>query len=286
MCIAMSWVIIANTYANIISPDIAKLEHGQGLVVDLTGETAVEYHQGDFFNDKDDFSMAATNFNENEASFTLNKIEAMTDDLNRTLYVMNLFDDMKHRKALMRNTNNLFYFKQVHSSMYYDEKEKAWYEYRIKQDEKPKLETYPFLIPSSPCINGEDSSGGSISSTYQVQVSLSDAISGELSFAVSPLTLTANLGFTVGTSFQFSGGYTCLVKKGEYAQLFIEPFTVEVPESKRRRVAYKRLKGVVATQGEFEEFEKFRLIAKHKPNHYCLVTKDPSELKCAHKIGG
>lgn len=282
----MSWVIIANTYANIISADKAKFEHGQGLVVDLTGSKTAEYQQVDFFDEKDDFLVAATDYKKNEAFFTADKIEATADDRNETLYVLNLFDDMKYRRALMRNTNNLFYFKQTHSSMYYDEKEKAWYEFRIKQDDKPKLETYPLLIPSSPCINGQDSSGGSISSTYQVQVSLSDAISGELSFAVSPLTLTANLGFTVGTSFQFSGGYTCLVKKGEYAQLFIEPFTVEVPKSKRRRVAYKRLKGIVATQKEFEEFEKFKLIAKHKPNHYCLVTKDPSELKCDHKIGG
>lgn len=216
------------------------------------------------------------------------KVERNDYSQDQTLYIMKRESDMEipTRGELMKNKQNVFYFKDTQSSVYYDHEDKDWFEYSLKKEEPATVHAFPDLIPISPCIDSSEGDGGYVSQKYEVGLTITGTLGPQLSYNISPITIGANIGLAVAPSFSFSGSYECDVAKGQYGQMFIEPFYVDLPSGGRRKVAYRKFRGIVANGESYESFSRFKMIAKHKPNHYCLVDTDPGNLQCGDKIGG
>ncbi|KAK6457901.1 uncharacterized protein RJT20DRAFT_27460 [Scheffersomyces xylosifermentans] len=220
----------------------------------------------------------------------ISTIERDDDDV--VVYILNKKEDMGNPKykKFTENKKSVFYFKETKSSVYYDESQGDWYELQAKerQTSTPKLETYPELLPVSSCLDSSYGSGGSISVSYSLTLTMSNSLAIGGSFNIHALTLaiSAAIGTKVAGSFTASSTYTCLVGKGEYGQLLIEPFVVEIPEMARSKTWYKFLKGFVTSGQKADEMRSFKMIAFHKPNHYCMIDTDTKNLQCAAQLGG
>lgn len=208
-------------------------------------------------------------------------------DDSSTLYVMNSIGQMqrKDRGNLLKNHNNKFYFKNEKLNMYYDYKDNDWYTVEFEAQER-SIKSAPFYIPVSACIDSGYGDGGSIENSYEATVTFTNSLEAATSYNYSNILLGANLGVEVGNSFSYSGSYSCSVSKGEYSQLMIKPFYVDVPKSTRRRAIYDKSEGMVIDGKHKEEVDTFKMIISQKPNHYCMTDTNPSNLKCADVIAG
>ncbi|CUM64491.1 uncharacterized protein PRCAT00002096001 [Priceomyces carsonii] len=257
-----------------------------GSIVDLT--------QNAIYSDVDSSTFAYLTGYDMDNNYETLALEAFGININNkegsTLYIINNEDDMKDpRKGdLMYDTKNVFLFKSSRVSLYYNETDASWYSFKLKDKltSPVKPQTFSDLIPVTACLSSKDGDGGSVSITYEVDIQASDYLAGSGTFApsMSPLSLSGTLGVTVGPTFSYIGSYTCNIDAGEYGQLFIEPFYVEVPESSRIQVAYEKHKGVVLKGKKYEEFNKFKVLVKNKPNHYCVSGKTKDDLQCSGDI--
>lgn len=184
---------------------------------------------------------------------------------------------------------DVVFFKATQSCVYYDFEKLDWFEYKLANTRQgsaglPRAVASQALIPVTACISSVHGNGGSISREYAVLLSVTEAVSGTLGIKISALVFRAILSTGVGPRFSYSGSFSCTVGAGEYAQLFIEPFYIQVPESNRRRVMWDRLRGLVPRGDVWEEFERFNLIAQHRPNHVCVVERLVEKLQCDHLV--
>lgn len=209
------------------------------------------------------------------------------EDDEETLYKMNYLSDMDKpgRADLMNNKKNSFYFMKEKKTIYYDHEREDWYLLELNTNSYTGAFALP-EIPVSACMDSSYGSGGSISRGYEISFSIDNSLTASGSYNISNIILGANLGISVGTSFTYSGSFDCSVGPGEMGQMFIQPFSYEVPAGRRRTVAYKKFRGIVAKGAAYEEIAKFKRIAFAKPNHSCRVVTEPSTLQCSAIVGG
>lgn len=256
-----------------------------GMVIDMSNENICMYSSEEFERKRiiDPVCKVDTNVFQvmQNADISPSVVERNDFSRHHTLYILNDEEEMRapSKGDLMNSKFNVFYFRNSKNSLYYDDDKETWFQISLKENQKAEVKSFPELIPISPCLDSSEGDGGYITQEYDVQVSVTGSLGFELSLNLSPITLGATLGVSVGNSFTYSGIFECDASKGEYAQMFIEPFFVEVPEGTRRLVVYRRYKGIVVGDDR-EDFHRYKLIAQHQPNHVCLIGKDPSDLKC------
>lgn len=193
--------------------------------------------------------------------------------------------DMDSHPELMDDTNNVIHFEDSNSSVYFDKDEDTWFEYLMLEPvkETPQLQSFPYMIPVSACLDSRHGSGATISRGYSVGLNIKNSLSAGSTFSfminVTSVAIGANLGVSVGTSFTYLGSMLCTIPAGHVGQMMIQPFYIEVPPSLKRRVLYKKLQGWL--QGpDLDYFQSFKQVAVHKPHHVCMVDTDPSMLLC------
>ncbi|CAK7891079.1 hypothetical protein CAAN1_01S01882 [[Candida] anglica] len=199
-----------------------------------------------------------------------------------TLYKFNSKSQLKTKPSLLKDLNSVFQFKEENSVISYDYKEKSWYEYEF--DDRAVLEVFPDLVPVTMCFDSfNGTGGGSIQQSYSFSMTFTNKVYSAIKFNVSDLTISAALGFELASSVSFTGSYSCDISNGQYGQMFIEPFYVDVPEGTRQKVYYKD--GIVKYDQVQEKTPSFKILSTSNPNHYCIVDTTPTTLQCDKTIG-
>lgn len=211
------------------------------------------------------------------------RVESTNND-NDKLYVLDKKEDINKYESstLLEDKENILHFKETNTSMYYDKKEETWFEVAFDENERLEVHSYEDLIPVSPCVESILGNQSSISYSYNIDLSVEDALAGELQVQLRrlPFMITPNIEYSVTPAVTFSGVFSCTIPQGYYGQLLIRPSYVLLPSGWRKRVLYQPLKGFVATDNKYEEFKRFKLISKKKADHVCFVDTDPTKLQC------
>ncbi|ODV80372.1 uncharacterized protein CANTADRAFT_28865, partial [Suhomyces tanzawaensis NRRL Y-17324] len=201
------------------------------------------------------------------------------------LFTLQSEEDLKDPKMaqLLQNNKNTFFFLTTNTTLYFDEDDHEWYTRKFDEGNSTiELQRVKELIPVSSCMYTSNYGSATIQKEYSAQISLAD--SGTASIGFLNLTFYHDFGLaaTIETlsSFTFTDTLSCTVGQGTYAQMFIEPLYVEVPDYTRMRVKFRRGKGIVVS-GSPERRPGFSTLVAVQPNHVCKYSRSPFDLKCA-----
>lgn len=204
-----------------------------------------------------------------------------------TVYILSSYMDiiLPKNKDLMKDNNNILYFKMIDSIVYYDRKNSEWQEMKFANftPESIVIKKYKELIPVTYCLDSITGSGGTISSSYQITILVTDEYYNTIEASLA-LTLSAVLGVSVNPTLSYSSSYSCSIDKGQVGRLYIEPYYVDIPSLVVRKVSYSSDSGIIGLDNDFEEVDGLKLLTKYKPNHYCVLEFDSDKLDCDNPI--
>lgn len=189
-------------------------------------------------------------------------------------------------KNLTKNINNYFFIKKTQTLFYYDKDEKSWYQLKKIDTSIKHLDPEPLkeLVPVSQCIDNKHGIGGAIHRQYTV--TLQTTIKGSVGIALSIYYFDTGLSTMskASPSVTFTNLIICNSQKGEYTQMFIEPFIVNLPNTLRQKILFIKQQGFTIHKGKKNEIlSKIRLIANKIPTHICMNHKNMNELQCDFK---
>lgn len=183
-------------------------------------------------------------------------------------------------KRLIKNKRNTFVTRDRLIIIYYEKEHKSWY----MQQYDPKLFSQSLLLGKkvalSSCMNAIHGRTGYVSSMYKASIHLDGSIQLPSDF-INPSNHNVILALSgqvqSGGSFKISGTVTCNFDTGYFAQPYMYPLYIQIPEGNRIRVKHHSSKGIV-TKGEWEKTPSFSRLAAAAPLVECHV--DNSSLVC------
>lgn len=209
-------------------------------------------------------------------------VESQDKKSKSNIYIFNNANELldSDNGDLMKYKKNILYFTNTKASVYYDEEDESWCEFK-PDDPNDSISIRPLknMIPVTPCMDITLGSGGSILRDYSISTSITHTLTGLLG-AFPLVATTVSFGISVGKTASYTGSFSCDVPRGKTGQLFIRPFIFDMPDSTKRQVVFEKLKGVTSKSDKFEEYRKLKLIASVQPNHICIVEDIPKMVQC------
>lgn len=158
----------------------------------------------------------------------------------------------------MSNKNHIVTFQNSSSYIKYDTLLKGWAFQQF--DGKPQKESR-LRRPASWRFDTSDGDGGSVTLSYDLRLTAKEAFG--LSTEISG-SILSGLELALSEKVTFKGAYSCDVKKGDFAQLYIRPVYYVIPPGRRSKVtcSKNRTHSVLEFVGEEEStpsFEQFWL---------------------------
>lgn len=251
-----------------------------GMIIDMRNPVITYHKEQDLEYLLGNMGFASSHDNLSSLFDTL--VESQDKKPKSNIYIFNSASELldSDNGDLMKYKKNILYFANTKASIYYDEDDESWCEFR-PDDPNDSISIRPLknLIPVTPCMDGTRGSGGSILRDYSISTAITHTLTGLLG-AYPLVATTVSFGISVGKTASYTGSFSCDVPGGKTGQLFIRPFIFDMPDSTKRQVIFDKFKGLTSKSDKFEEYRKLKLIANVQPNHICIVEDVPKIVQC------
>lgn len=182
------------------------------------------------------------------------------------------FEDKAFVK-LMKKKHNTFVTHDKLTIVFYDKKNKAWVLQVYDPGLVPKSLSRGEKIALSKCINSKSGNSGAVSAIFRGSFDVgtnTQTPTDLLNPANNNVLLSLAGKVQIGSTAKVSGSITCLFDKGHYAQPYMYPFFIQIPEGRRVNISYKKNKGIMIT-GVWAKTQPYSKLALVSPLLECEI---------------
>ncbi|SGZ57025.1 CIC11C00000003780 [Sungouiella intermedia] len=182
---------------------------------------------------------------------------------------------LRDSDRFFKSKDNIIKLEDTNEVIYYDEGSQKWYLHLYNKENDGILDENTQKVPVSWCLDMTDGNEGYISPLIEIELTsggssgISGGFAGLGQYKGDILKLA--FGVSLSTSVKFSGGVTCIVKAGQYGQVFIQPYVYKVPKGKRVQVQFEKGKGLIE-KGKWEKTESYNRYWIRPPMVECAVS--------------